>query len=766
MIRHTAVPLRRYLTTGAAGGGVLLGIVALVLLGRYAPSLADFGQRHVLLLVINAAAAVVLLGLICFNLFRLVRDYRRRAPGARLRARLVAMFVGLTLAPLLVVYVFALQFLHGGIDSWFDTDLEQELSSALRFSREALDVQANSRLLQTGALAGAIGDLDGAALARALNVLRADAGAEELTVFMSDLHVEASSVRADALPPSLSEDVVNQLRHRQRFVALEPLGGARYQIRSAVIIPDHPAGIGADDPAVQSRYLQAVFPISNRQGRLVDAVEDTYTRYAELRFLRDPLKDNLTLTLSLVLMLSLLAAAAGAFYLARRLAAPIESLAAGTEAVAKGDFDTRLKPGTADEVGFLIESFNGMIERLGRAREESRISQQQLEKERASLAAVLGNLSTGVIASDPNGQIRIANVAAGEILGVDLASRVGQSLEQIAATGPLAAQFIAECHPHLLGEQREWRGQIVLNTDSMRRILNCASSALPRELAPGMQGDPPGGPEMASGGIVVFDDVTDLLVAQRDAAWGEVARRLAHEIKNPLTPIRLAAERIRRRYLPQMAEEDAQILDRSTHTIVQQVEAMRDMVNAFSEYAQVPQVNIARVDLTQLVREVAWLYRSQESQPRITLALEPDLEIEADAVRVRQLLHNLIRNAQEALEGRADGLVEIAARRSPNGDKAPQREYAEISVTDNGPGFAADVLTRIFEPYVTSKKKGTGLGLAIVKKLVEEHGGTVAAENLPERGARLVVRRPITATGRDVVRDLRAVHPEQPRERA
>jgi len=740
--------LRRYATIAIATAGVVLGIGALILLGRYASSLADFGRRHVLILAVNAAAAVVLLGLILVNLFRLVRDYRRRAPGARLRARLVGMFVGLTLAPLLIVYFFALQFVNGGIDSWFDSDLEQELSAALRLSRESLDVQATSRLSQTTALAAALGNLDGEALARALSVLRADANADELTVFTPQLRVAASSSRSDALPPTLSEDAQAELGRTQRFVALEPLGNARYQVRAAVPIPGEMPGDAEENGR---RYLQAVFPIGFRQGRLADAVQDTYTRYSELRFLRDPLKDNLTLTLSLVLLLSLLSAATGAFYLARRLAAPIESLAAGTEAVAKGEFDTRLPPGAADEVGFLIQSFNGMIERLGRAREESRVSQQQLERERANLATILGRLSTGVIAIGPDGRIRIANDAAGAILGVDLASRAGSAFDAIAEAGPLPAQFIEACRPHLKGEQREWRGQIALNIAGARRILNCASSALPGETA----GD-------SGGAIIVFDDVTELLVAQREAAWGEVARRLAHEIKNPLTPIRLAAERIRRRYLPTMAQEDGQVLDRSTHTIVQQVEAMRDMVNAFSEYARAPAVAIARVDLGQLVREVAWLYRAQDGQPVVKLELEEGLEVEADAVRVRQLLHNLIRNAQEALEGQADGVIEIGARSVSGGE----RPFVEISVADNGPGIEADVLTRLFEPYVTSKKKGTGLGLAIVKKLVEEHGGTVVAENLPERGARLAVRLPVRAVVRDTLSDTRPVRVEPWRERA
>ncbi|MEQ1801485.1 MAG: ATP-binding protein [Gammaproteobacteria bacterium] len=748
--------LKRYATLAITVGGVVMGIGALLLLGRYASSLADFGRRHVLILAVNAVAAVVLLGLILINLFRLVRDYRRRAPGARLRARLVGLFVGLTLVPLLIVYFFALQFVNGGIDSWFDSDLEQELASALRLSRESLEVQATSRLSQTNALAAALGNLDGDALARALSVLRADANADELTVFTPELRVAASSARSDVLPPVLSEDALDELAQNQRFVALEPMGNARYQVRAAVPIPgDIPAAAGDNKP----RYLQAVYPIGYRQGRLADAVQDTYTRYSELRFLRDPLKDNLTVTLSLVLLLSLLSAATGAFYLARRLAAPIESLAAGTEAVAKGDFDTRLPPGAADEVGFLIESFNGMIERLGRAREESRVSQQQLERERANLATILGRLSTGVIAIAADGRIRIANDAAGEILGVDLASRAGSSLDEISGTGPLPAQFIDACRPHLKGEQREWRGQIVLRTEGARRILNCASSALP---GVDLAGDEPAFTMHAGGAIIVFDDVTELLVAQREAAWGEVARRLAHEIKNPLTPIRLAAERIRRRYLPTMTAEDGQVLDRSTHTIVQQVEAMRDMVNAFSEYARAPAVTIAQVDLGQLVREVAWLYRAQEGQPVVKLALEDELHVEADAVRVRQLLHNLIRNAQEALEGQADGAIEIVAKSLPVGERA----FAEISVADNGPGIDADVIGRLFEPYVTSKKKGTGLGLAIVKKLVEEHGGTVAAENLAERGARLVVRLPVRATVRDALSETRPVRVEPWRERA
>lgn len=709
----------------------LLGGIALVLLARYVPSLAEFGRWHLAILLVNVSTAAVLLGLILVNLSSLVRAYRRREPGARLRARLVGLFVGLTLAPLLVVYFFALQFVSGGIDSWFSANLEQELSSALRLSQESLEREAGTRLKATEAMAKNLGSLDGASLARVLSLMRVDEGADELSVFSQELAVSGSSTLYGTLPPTLPDDALTQLTRNRSFVALEPLGGGRYGIRAAVLLSPDQTG-----PERGQRYLQAVFPVDDRQGRLADAVEDTYTRYTELRFLRKPLKTNLTLTLSLVLMLALLSAVAGAFYLARRLVSPIALLAQGTAAVAAGDFDTRLPHDAAgDEIGLLIRSFNAMSERLAWARQDSLSSQQQLESERAKLATILGRLSTGVIAIDPEQRIRMANDAAGAILGADLTCHGGLTLDDLAKASPLSAQLVAEYRNHRVSGQPEWRGQIELHTETSRRTLNCATSPLPPEQEFTEIGS------LDSGAVLVFEDVTDLLLAQREAAWGEVARRLAHEIKNPLTPIRLAAERIRRRYLPSMEEEEGSVLERSTHTIVQQVEAMRDMVNSFSEYARGPKVALAHLDLSQLVREVAWLYRNPEDQPRVELAIEEHLYLNGDGVLLRQLLHNLIRNAKEALEGQVGGVLEIRALRLAD----PHEPRIEIAVTDNGPGIDVEILDRLFEPYVTTKKKGMGLGLAIGKKLVDDHGGTILAENLPGRGARLRVLLPLAS---------------------
>ncbi|MGH8287377.1 MAG: sensor histidine kinase, partial [Steroidobacteraceae bacterium] len=256
--------------------------------------------------------------------------------------------------------------------------------------------------------------------------------------------------------------------------------------------------------------------------------------------------------------------------------------------------------------------------------------------------------------------------------------------------------------------------------------------------------------------------ITMMLQAQRDAAWGEVARRLAHEIKNPLTPIQLSAERMRRRFLGNMSDQDAQVLERATHTIVQQVEAMKQMVNAFSEYARTPEMTLTPFDLNQLVTEVAELYRSQDSRVQVRLELDPSpAELEADRGRVRQILNNLMTNSMEALEGRGDAQVQIATRF----DTASGQPLAEITVADNGPGFASDIISQVFDPYVTSKPKGTGLGLAIVKKIVEEHGGWIEAENRRTGGARVRVTLPLNERARAnlLPRDPRKNEPRRER---
>ncbi|MDZ7769503.1 MAG: ATP-binding protein [Woeseiaceae bacterium] len=482
-----------------------------------------------------------------------------------------------------------------------------------------------------------------------------------------------------------------------------------------------------------------------------DSVNSAYSDYKLAEYLREPLKRTFTMTLTVVLMLSLLASIYGAFVLSRRLVQPIQDLVAGTRAVAKGDFDTRLPTPSRDEIGFLVSSFNDMTQRLSTARRQASLSQAQVEAERANLEVILARLSTGVVSLESDLRIRTANEAAGAILNVKLDNRVGELLTDVAVGEPLLEQFVEVARVHLNAGEREWREQIVLRGEVGRRVLTCACTALP------------GDEDHAAGFVIVFDDITALLQAQRDAAWGEVARRLAHEIKNPLTPIQLSAERLRRKYLQTMSPDEAQILDRATHTIVQQVEAMKEMVNAFSDYARAPDMDIHQFSVERLANEVVDLYRAQESEIAIVLHANDDLPpLEADMGRIRQILHNLIRNSIEALENIQDGCIDVTVSASQYLDA----DIIEIVVEDNGPGFKTGSVSQVFDPYVTTKPKGTGLGLAIVKKLVEEHAGTIEAENRQDGGAVIRIRLPATEVAREKLIAKMPGRTEKRRERA
>jgi PAS domain S-box-containing protein len=332
---------------------------------------------------------------------------------------------------------------------------------------------------------------------------------------------------------------------------------------------------------------------------------------------------------------------------------------------------------------------------------------------------------------EPDLRIRTANQAASAILGVDLEAMVGKPFDESISSSDLFMQFLAAVKARLSGEHQDWREQIELMSDSGKRVLMCACTALPNDVG------------SAAGLVLVFDDITTLLQAQRDAAWGEVARRLAHEIKNPLTPIQLSAERMRRKFLGSMNAQDAQILERATHTIVAQVDAMKQMVNAFSEYARAPDMHMTRFDLNLLITEVADLYRVQDRVAELILALSTELpQICADRMRIRQILNNLVTNSLEALEGRAGARIEIRTQLVDDGPR--ERSAVEIAISDNGPGFQRDLIGTVFDPYVTSKPKGTGLGLAIVKKIAEEHGGRIEADNPRSGGARVRITLPLS----------------------
>jgi PAS domain S-box-containing protein len=705
-----------------------LWVAALLIMAQTVQQSAHFSDLHPFIVGVNVAGLLVLLMLIGGRLVQLIRDWRKRVVGSRLEARMVWMSATLAMLPLLLVFYFSVMFLNRGIDSWFHVEIRQGLEDALTLSRAALDLRMREYMQRTRTIAGDLAAHDDPVAV--LDDARLRNEAVELTLFGANRRILGTSSErfGQIVPQRPSEEMVMQSRHE--YVTLDPVAGGGFLVRTAVQVP-------LTSPGDEPRMLEAVYPVERRLGELADTVESAYQRYGEKARLREPLKTSFTLTLTLVLLLSLFAALYGAFWAARRLVRPIQDLVAGTRAVAKGDFDMRLPLTSHDEMGILVHSFNDMTKRLARAREETRRSQHAVEAERANLAVILARLSTGVISLQPDLTVRTANQAACTILGADVESVIGKPLAEAGKGSSLFEQFDQACSAHLDAGQTEWREQVVLQAESGRRILMCACTTL-------------SGEDRSPGGfVIVFDDITALLQAQRDAAWGEVARRLAHEIKNPLTPIQLSAERIRRKLLGSMNEAEAQMLDRATHTIVQQVEAMKEMVNAFSEYARAPEMDVSRFDLNQLIVEVAELYRAGSREggriARPKLKLDPALtEIEADRGRLRQIVHNLLANAIEALEGARDPEIRIETRLVEHAEG----RLAEIIVEDNGPGFRSDVIGQVFDPYVTTKSKGTGLGLAIVKKIVEEHGGRLEADNARTGGARVRIELPLAASGR------------------
>ena len=734
----------RWIAVGQMVLWAAIGLGAFLLLAKSVQNSSAFNRLQPAILIVDVGGVIALSVLLARKLWRLVRDYRAHVPGSRLTARTVAIFGALVIAPLLIVYLSSLEFINVGIDSWFKVEVKQGLNNAVRLSRAALDLRTREFAARTVALADVLTrTLPGDVQAR-LDSERRASQALEVVLFAAHARVIAASLESplESLPTLPPEDLVRQVEQHLPYVSLEPQTGGRYLIRTAAAL----GSPGSRD----ERFVVATYRVPAQLAAMSEAVQNSYSQYGDLAAQREPLKYSFRLTLTLVLLLSMLAAIYGAIFSAQRLVRPVQDLIEGTRAVGKGDFGTRLPLPSRDEMGFLVHSFNDMTKKLRRARAEATQSQQAVERERERLAIILARLSTGVLAIDHNMTVRTANAAAGAILGTELSAATGRALPELAAGNERLGQFVAALAVRFAAGREEWREQLDLDGSAGRRTLMCACTPLPGE-------------DADMGFVIVFDDITALLSAQRDAAWGEVARRLAHEIKNPLTPIQLSAERLRRRLLTGMSERDAEILERGTRTIVQQVETMQQMVNAFSEYARAPEMHITRFSLNQLVSEVADLYRSQAPRTCIRLDLDEHIEtIEADRGRVRQILNNLVTNALEALEGVASPLLEISTHLESSADGA----YAAVTVCDNGPGFQRELLGRVFDPYVTSKPKGTGLGLAIVKKIIEEHGGRIDADNRPEGGARVRVVLPVKDSTRSATGGSRDRRDQLRRERA
>ncbi len=697
-------------------------LIASVLLSRAAGNDELFGDFYSALILLNVIGIGLLALMSAFQIWRLIGQFRARVLGSRLTLRFVGTFAVLALIPLAVVYYFAVQFLSRGIDSWFDVQIEQALDDALLLGRSSLESIKLDVVDQLRDDADKIQNAGSSfEVFQLLDELRQASDFEEMSLHsMSGKILASSSKDAISLIPNVPDErVIRQLRQGKVYSEMEPIAGGGLQLRVAIRITGRQVGD-------TDRVLLVIDPLPLRYSRLGQSVEAAYAEYEKLQYLRRPLTFSFVLTLSLVTLMTLLISLLIAIYLARRLVAPLRDLAEGTQAVAQGDYGKQLPVTSGDELGVLVSSFNRMTQEISSAQTAVRNSQIEAEKQRAYLETVLAHLSSGVMSFDSHRQLRTHNAAAERILHTPLGTFVESSIAEMINALPTAKPLLDMIDQGISDDVSEWQKEISINSPLGPQTLVCSSTKL-------------SGTETESGCVVVFDDATALIKAQRDAAWGEVARRLAHEIKNPLTPIQLSAERIRRRYLDKIEKDDRGILDRATRTIVQQVESMKSMVDAFSDYAQPVNSRPKCLDINTLIRDITELHIAHLTKIRFLFDLTDDLPlVMTDPTGVRQVLNNLIINASDAL-GDKGGELKLSTRIDHANDN-----FLVLELQDNGPGFPAELLDRIFEPYVTTKISGSGLGLPISRRIIEENGGTMRATNLPKGGAVVIIHLPVT----------------------
>ena len=487
------------------------------------------------------------------------------------------------------------------------------------------------------------------------------------------------------------------------------------------------------DATERAKTLQLQFPFTDRINELTIGVQEAYDRYKELAVLRDPLKTSFTMALSIIWLLSVLSAIWLAFVAARKLVAPINDLVEGTKAVAAGDYEKQLTLSGSDELGFLLRSCNTMTRKISRSRAIAIQSQRMEALQKNYLESVLEQLTSGVLTIDASGCIKSSNAAACSIFDIESSAFVERNMADVAHEQPMMAPFFDAVQAHLR-QAGEWQEELVLFVEGGKKILRVRGTALLSDV------------DEQHEQVIVVDDLTELIQAQKESAWSEMARRLAHEIKNPLTPIQLSAEHLQRKLSGEVSAEKQAMLDRYTHTIVQQVEAMKSMVNAFTDYARSPQPVSQLVDINAMLEEIALLYHQNNTDVAINLKLDKSIPpIEVDIVRMRQLVHNLVKNSLETLEGHGwIRLLTACVQKSG-------RHWIEFTVEDSGDGISDQVAQNLFEPYVTTKSSGSGLGLAIVQKIVDEHGGSVRVGRAKEGGASFSILLPLSDAANDAL---------------
>ncbi|MFN6996870.1 MAG: ATP-binding protein [Aquincola tertiaricarbonis] len=682
-----------------------------------------YERNFVWLFWVNVTVAAMLALVVLLAALRLVVRLRRGKFGSRLLFKLAGIFALVGVVPGVLIYTVSYQFVSRSIEAWFDAKVEGALDAGLNLGRSTLDALVVDLGNRTRAAADRMAETRLQPDTLQLERLREQLGAEQVALLNGSgqsLVAAGGTAGASIAPERPTAQQIRQARLLRAASQLEglddePTPGAapRARVRALALVPNNDITLAGED-----RFLLVVQAVPTSLATNALAVQSAYREYQQRALSRDGLRKMYIGTLTLALILAVFGAVLLAGLLGTQLARPLLLLAEGVKQVAQGDLTAKPVSSASDELGGLTRSFADMTEQLGQAREQVQRGVAQLESARTHLQTILDSLTAGVVVFDRERRIESVNPGATRIMKLPLSAHVGQRLEQVPGLEAFAMSVWQRFELHRsspeAGERDHWQDSFDLVPTVPERdtlTLLVRGAVLPNDAR-----------------LMVFDDITDVVSAQRSAAWAEVARRLAHEIKNPLTPIQLSAERLQHKLESKLEGTDQAMLVRSVGTIVAQVQAMKQLVNEFRDYARLPAAKLGPLNINELVGEVLALYGAQAEQGRLTAHCASGLPaIIGDASQLRQVVHNLVQNALDAVDEAADGHVDVVteAVRNDNGDVRAVR----LKVLDNGPGFADKVLKRAFEPYVTTKSKGTGLGLAVVKKIADEHGARVRIGN-------------------------------------
>ena len=721
--------------TLGVGVGVMvaLGLVLIFLLTLATGNRELYERNYTLLLGLNIAVAAVLLAAIGWIVVRLFLRLRQRKFGSRLLLKLAAIFALVGLFPGLTIYVVSYQFVSRSIESWFDVKVESALAAGLNLGRSSLDALAadlGNRTLQAATQMSLAKDPSpGLALER----LREQIGAKDLLLWgaSGQLISSAGQSRFILQPDRPSAQQFRLARSQRVATQIEGLddtlsaGSAASaptaRIRALALVTDSNFGLSSSE-----RFLQAAEDLPPELVANAIAVQEANREYQERALARSGLRKMYIGTLTLSLFLAVFGAVLLAVLLGTQLARPLLLLAEGVRQVAQGDLRPKEVLSSKDELGGLTRSFADMTQQLSDARSAVQQSMSQVDAARANLQAILDNLTAGVLVLDSQGRIRSSNPGAARILRVALSTYHGQLLSQVPGLDVFGRGVQSQFEAYL-AENAEHNLEHWQQTFELHGGPAGAEDGAVTLIARGAK--MPGTDES----LLVFDDVSAMVSAQRAEAWGEVARRLAHEIKNPLTPIQLSAERLEMKLSDKLQPTEQAMLSKSVKTIVDQVDAMKRLVNDFRDYARLPTAELKPLDLNALVTDVMQLYADDATVMPVRVELDPAATaIRGDAQQLRQVIHNLLQNAQDAQEGRsAEHPVQITLKT----EYSTSARRVRLIVRDNGSGFPDHILKRAFEPYVTTKSKGTGLGLAVVKKIADEHGARIDISNRVADGA-------------------------------